>query len=581
MAKRQLTQEDLDAIFQLARKWGKIVCRQAYGDDGPGLDVDLTNMEDVAVAAMRGLAAGTLETATAQQASQLGSHQPCPNCGKPCLVQQEPRSVTTRGGPFEHSEPKCQCPGCRRDFFPQRLPLKLDGHAYSPKVLHKIVETASHVKSFEVAAHLLEVNAEIAISSRHVNRLTQMIGQELQESRDERTEDYVHHRRQPPAAAVPSKVAVSVDGGRINTREPGHGRGVHEPGWREDKVGCLQVLDGPSFAQDPHPEPPKCFLDPEHVKQMVKGFVQQKGIRSYDAPEAEAQEVASDNILSSSAAEAPKSEEPGLLIDEAHPVPAVAAAGTEAVTTVAPAAAVPEAKPDWPPKREQRTCVASMANSRVFAKMLAAEAYARNFYAAGERCFLGDGLAYNWRIQQKWFLDFTAILDFVHPLSYLYLTAKAVTETAAAAWQRYVGWMTACWQGRLPEVLAEMRQEQAKLHERLGEPSEAFGQRSAGNATANVELSGEQRRTMDYPHYRQRGLPVTSVAVESLIKEFNYRVKGTEKFWNDPDGAEAILQVRAAALSEDDRLAEHILNRPGSPYRRHTSAEDRQTTMAA
>lgn len=118
MAKRPLSQEDLDAIGQLARKWGKIVCRQAYGEQGPGLDVNLTHMEDVAVAAMRGLLAGTLEAATQQQAGQLGSHQPCPSCGKSCLVQREPRQVTSRSGPFEHDEPVCHCPGCRRDFFP-------------------------------------------------------------------------------------------------------------------------------------------------------------------------------------------------------------------------------------------------------------------------------------------------------------------------------------------------------------------------------------------------------------------------------------------------------------------------------
>ena len=31
---------------------------------------------------------------------------------------------------------------------------------------------------------------------------------------------------------------------------------------------------------------------------------------------------------------------------------------------------------------------------------------------------------------------------------------------------------------------------------------------------------------MNYPTYRQQGLPVTSSLVESLIKEINYRVKG-------------------------------------------------------
>ena len=61
--------------------------------------------------------------------------------------------------------------------------------------------------------------------------------------------------------------------------------------------------------------------------------------------------------------------------------------------------------------------------------------------------------------------------------------------------------------------------------------------------------------------------------VESLIKEINYRVKGTEKFWDNPEGAEAILQLRAAVLSDDGRLATYLQNRPGSALRRHASPE--------
>ena len=81
---------------------------------------------------------------------------------------------------------------------------------------------------------------------------------------------------------------------------------------------------------------------------------------------------------------------------------------------------------------------------------------------------------------------------------------------------------------------------------------------------------------MNYAEYRKQGLPVTSSLVESLIKEINYRVKGTEKFWDHPEGAEAILQLRAAVLSDDDRLRTFITNRPGSATRRHEEAEHRQ-----
>jgi len=42
--------------------------------------------------------------------------------------------------------------------------------------------------------------------------------------------------------------------------------------------------------------------------------------------------------------------------------------------------------------------------------------------------------------------------------------------------------------------------------------------------------------------------------MESLIKEMNYHVKGSEKFWNNPAGANHILAVKAAALSEDERF---------------------------
>jgi hypothetical protein len=63
-------------------------------------------------------------------------------------------------------------------------------------------------------------------------------------------------------------------------------------------------------------------------------------------------------------------------------------------------------------------------------------------------------------------------------------------------------------------------------------------------------------------------MPVTTAWMESLVKEINWRVKGTEMFRNNPDGAEALLQIRAAALSDDARLKTHLQTRPGSPSTR-------------
>jgi hypothetical protein len=128
MDAQKLTAKDLAHIQELARGWGKIIVRQHWGEHGPGLDVTLSEMEDVAIAAVRALLAGTLEVATQKQASHLGSQQACPDCGAMCPLQHEERPIVVRtGSTFEHHEPKAHCPACRRDFFPS-TPTPETGH---------------------------------------------------------------------------------------------------------------------------------------------------------------------------------------------------------------------------------------------------------------------------------------------------------------------------------------------------------------------------------------------------------------------------------------------------------------------
>ena len=118
MAARKLTPEELQAVARLAKQWGKIVVRQAFGDSGPSLDVDFAQMEQVAQAAAQGLTEGALEQATTQQGQQLGEKQPCPQCGKLCTVTSAERPFRVKGAVLQLREPKCHCPTCRRDFFP-------------------------------------------------------------------------------------------------------------------------------------------------------------------------------------------------------------------------------------------------------------------------------------------------------------------------------------------------------------------------------------------------------------------------------------------------------------------------------
>ena len=118
MATRRLSPEELQAVSRLAKQWGKIVVKQAFGEQGPGLDVDFAQMEEVAGAAAEGLTEGALEAATAQQGQFMGEKQPCPQCGQLCTVGSEERRLHAKGGVVFLREPKCYCPTCRRAFFP-------------------------------------------------------------------------------------------------------------------------------------------------------------------------------------------------------------------------------------------------------------------------------------------------------------------------------------------------------------------------------------------------------------------------------------------------------------------------------
>lgn len=114
----RFTSEELLELHDLARQWAKIVSKRAFGDDGPGLDVDFRTFEQIAAAAAGGLTEGTLQLLLEQQADKLADHQPCPDCGKLCPIRPHTRPLTARGAEIQQVERIAHCPDCRRDFFP-------------------------------------------------------------------------------------------------------------------------------------------------------------------------------------------------------------------------------------------------------------------------------------------------------------------------------------------------------------------------------------------------------------------------------------------------------------------------------
>jgi hypothetical protein len=371
----------------------------------------------------------------------------------------------------------------------------------------------------------------LSISPRHVQHLTQEVGVDLALHRDAQAVQRRRRQLPPRVAQTPQAVVVEIDGGRLRTRACGQGRGVHQAENKEDKIACLATLESVEYANDPKPEPPPTFLQPRRVQRLVQQMAGQAG----ESPDESAAEQAATQ-------EGVEDEPPG------------GSVGDDA----------------WAPKCRLRTCVASMAESRSFGPMVAGEAQARDFYAASRRAFVADGLAYNWSIHHGYFSDFEPIVDFLHVVCYLYKAAWGLGDETASRWSLYEGWLRQCWQGRVSEVVAELRGHQQRVGCPPTEPEVPASdvRRLVAEALSYLEHNACR---MDYPRYRRLGLPTTSSLVESLVGDFNARVKSKQKYWNRGAGAEGILQVRAAYLSDDGRLQRYFAQRPGNPYRRRAA----------
>lgn len=363
---------------------------------------------------------------------------------------------------------------------------------------------AGDIRSYARAATAMERVLGHGLSPKTIERLVQEVGEELREQQESTTSGQ--------EVVIPKLAVVSCDGGRLHTREPGHGPGVFHPQWRETKNASFERMQAQEAStDDPCPQLPETFRRVEKVASLA---------------ESAALEVQ------------PEPEERAVYKG---------------------------------PKRLLRTCLSSLAKAQEFGRQMRREAARRRFFEAQRGAFLGDGLPWNWSIWQAHFPTFTPILDFIHAVQYLFAAAKAWETSDERRWSRYLDLAEACWQGRAADVIQQLH---AQLATRgLGPEDEVADDSPHEPLVAAARYLSNNLTRMDYPRYRCQGLPVTSAPMESLVKQINFRVKGTEMFWNDPTGAEPILQLRAASLSEDDRLDQHLRRRPGSPFTRRSTLQ--------
>jgi hypothetical protein len=325
----------------------------------------------------------------------------------------------------------------------------------------------------------------------------------------------------PPAEATASAVPPAATASA--TPPPaGTPRGRH---WREDKVGLLMAMTSAVAANDPCPEIPEGFLEPTRMGKLVRELG--KGVPVADEPAADSKDAAAEE-------------------EALHSGPA-----------------------SWkPPEVQAKRLLASRQSWEAFGPMVAQAAWAMGLFGATRRAFLGDGAENNWTLWRCFFSSFVPILDFIHALSYVYAAAHAGRDRLAG-WKCYREWIRWVWQGQVGRVREALAARQAELGEPQPQDKETHPRMVVAQARTYLE-NNHQR--MKYDEYRRQGLPIMSSYVESAVKQFNQRVKGTEKFWGE-DGAEAILQLRGDHLSDDQPLEAFWERRQAQttgqrPYRR-------------
>lgn len=411
----------------------------------------------------------------------------------------------------------------------------IDQGTHSPHVLRKIVHAGSQNTSFAAGSENLHVLAGLNVPVKQVERLTKGIGRERVAEREAQVEAFLELPLMEKFAAPahpPNLAVVSMDGGRLqilDRREPAadpsdvapgaapptatppvpsesHGQAeadqeTHRHGhWREDKIGLLMTMTSEASNHDPCPMVPETFVNPLGIPKLVREIK-----RGVPAGEDGVAERAEDD----------------------------------------PTSDLEECAEYIAPKVLVKSMVGSRVEGKRFGAILAAAAFARGFFGAGRKAYVADGAEVNWTIQRQWFSDFVPILDFIHALTYVFSAAMA-GRGFRQGWEVYERWITLVWQGRVGEVIVELEQRQKEWGLPEAEESETSPRQVVADALRYLKNNQDR---MKYDEYRRLGLPIVSSHVESTVKQFNRRVKGTEKFWSEP-GAEALLQLRADYLSE-------------------------------
>jgi hypothetical protein len=228
-------------------------------------------------------------------------------------------------------------------------------------------------------------------------------------------------------------------------------------------------------------------------------------------------------------------------------------------------------KPGQPypgPKPIVKTHVATMEDWDTMGEYLSQEAAQRGCAEAAQKVFIGDAAQGIKSLWQRGFPDAEFINDWAHAAEHLHACALAAFGNTERAEEWHERQKQSLWDGKVPLVLRAVTQES----KRLGKPRKNSSENDPRLILSrNVGYFRENQSHMDYPRYRKNGWPIGSGVVESGVKQFGQRAKGSEKHGSVP-GVEAILVLMSTWMAEDNRWKKFWRSHPFATHAKRPAA---------
>jgi len=190
---------------------------------------------------------------------------------------------------------------------------------------------------------------------------------------------------------------------------------------------------------------------------------------------------------------------------------------------------------------------ATIRNWEETGPLIISHLYMRGIKPENVEVCISDGSSH---IMQKIFLPFFPyaihILDYYHKNEALHKCLK--TNGTLEEFQRL---KKILWEGEIIKIINELK----KIQLNVGKP-DADKKRETDDPKVildnYINHLNENKERLQYKEFRDCKYPIGSGSVESAVKLFGKRIKGTEKQWSE-EGGESILHLYAFLLSEDER----------------------------